>query len=143
MSFYRLIYKSTAVEPISRRLVDTITTVSQRNNARIGVTGILLATRQQYVQVLEGEIEAVNGVYQKVCCDPRHTGLIIVSYKHVSRRRFPKWSMRGMRSGLTGIFLIERLAEKYGEKNGDVLIPLDESLIINFITDASSYLGLD
>ena len=67
----------------------------------------------------------------------------MIRYSQVSRRRFPNWSMRGLRSGLTGMFLIERLIEKYGEKNGDVLIPLDEALIIALLSDASSYLGIE
>lgn len=45
------------------------------------------------IQLLEGEKEAVNQVYDKILLDSRHTGIIKIKDGSTEERMFPDWSM--------------------------------------------------
>ena len=82
-SIYRLIYKSTSTEPIDDRMVKSIKERSRDSNSRLEVTGILVASQSEFLQVLEGRIEAVNQVYSKIMHDTRHVNVTLLSYSLV------------------------------------------------------------
>ena len=67
--------------------------VSRRNNTAVGVTGALLYIDGNYMQVLEGPPAAVEGVYRRVCRDPRHRGVLTLLDTSPAERSFPDWSM--------------------------------------------------
>ena len=93
---YRLIYGSRATPEIvgeMERHVEQIVTTSQRNNAAVGVTGLLLCCRDVFVQVLEGDRTAVETVYARVSRDARHEDVRIVSTDYAVERMFGQWSM--------------------------------------------------
>jgi len=46
-----------------------------------------------FMQMLEGEREAVLALYGKIKQDPRHCNLVIVAEGQRYRRVFPEWSM--------------------------------------------------
>jgi len=50
---YRIIYKSRSVTPLNWDIVRSITSTSERNNEALGVTGVLMASRTHFMQVLE------------------------------------------------------------------------------------------
>ena len=49
---------------------------ARRNNARVGVTGLLLYREGNFMQALEGREEDVTGVHGRIAGDPWHRGLI-------------------------------------------------------------------
>lgn len=89
---YRLIYgsRSAGEAPVD---VDEIVAVSQRNNAAVGVTGILVSHGGVFIQALEGPREAVEGVYGRVLGHGRHDAVRIVSAGPADERLFAAWSM--------------------------------------------------
>jgi hypothetical protein len=96
MSLVRLAYVSTSLladGPTDRRQVADILLVSRHNNAESKVTGALLATDHNFAQVLEGEREAVEAVYERIARDPRHKDIVLTLYELIEARRFPSWAM--------------------------------------------------
>lgn len=88
-----LIYTSSAVTPFSpSELVDLLAT-SHRNNASLGVTGMLLYKDGNVMQLLEGEEAVVQTLYNKIERDPRHRGLLTLLRGAQPERQFPDWSM--------------------------------------------------
>ena len=71
MVFY-LIYTSTPRSPISREVLEEITAVSNKNNRRRGITGMLLGIENKFLQYLEGDEEEVMKLFEKIKSDPRH-----------------------------------------------------------------------
>ena len=74
---------------------------SCENNARLGVTGLLLYKDGSFMQMLEGERETVEQLYAKIRRDPRHSGIIVLFRGETPEREFPDWSMgfRDLESG--------------------------------------------
>lgn len=95
---YRLCYISTARRPIDEPGCRAILEVSQRNNRAAGVTGLLIAGSQRFLQALEGEEAVVQRTFGRIKRDPRHFACVILEERQSDRRQFPDWSMGFQRS---------------------------------------------
>lgn len=94
MSFCRqLVYGSSSIAPVSTEVLASILQSSRRNNAAVGVTGALLYDDGCFLQVLEGEPDAVAGVFSRVLRDDRHRRMLTLLDRVVPERTFPEWSM--------------------------------------------------
>lgn len=98
MVLERLIYESTATGTTSSLLnLATILAESQRNNDRDGLTGALAAHRERYIQVIEGQTGALDGLLKRLANDPRHRDLTVLDRHAISERVFAGWSMASPR----------------------------------------------
>ena len=88
-----LTYVSSATRPFSRSDLDGLLATSRDNNARLGITGMLLYKDGNFMQVLECEEEDVRALYQKITGDPRHKGEMVLLEHHAQERQFSGWSM--------------------------------------------------
>lgn len=88
-----IVYFSKAEGLLEQGDLSTILQQSRRNNARTGVTGVLLYVRGSIIQVLEGEKEAVEALYRRIEQDPRHTQVSRALNRPIQERLFPNWSM--------------------------------------------------
>lgn len=140
MSTYRLIYRSTATQPITPDMAKNIANASAASNEALGVTGLLLSSERHFFQVLEGSQKAVSHILGKIMRDPRHEEIILVCFREVAGRGFANWSMYGVGMGLVGRWLDGKLAERYGDDEGNVAFPLDEQEAISFLRDVVSHL---
>lgn len=86
----QILYHSWAVV---RPDLDSILAVSKRNNGIDGITGILLCDGRSYLQVLEGPQDSVTTTYERICADPRHSDITIISDQLIDQRDFAYWSM--------------------------------------------------
>lgn len=91
--FFTLTYVSSAVRPFSEAELAELLAHSRRNNAELDVTGMLLYKDGNFMQVLEGEEDAVRGLYARISDDPRHTGDIVIRKAATDFRDFPDWTM--------------------------------------------------
>lgn len=71
----------------------TILRQSRRDNAKAGISGILLYVRGSIMQVLEGEVHMVETLFKRIQEDKRHTDVTRVMDKLITQRLFPNWSM--------------------------------------------------
>jgi len=132
---YRMIYRSRSVEPLNWEIVRSITSVSERNNAASGVTGVLLASRTHFMQAIEGNFEDVNAVFRRICRDDRHAELSIVGFSTIDARLFGGWGMRGIGAFDFNKQIEQEMKEKYGEEEGGIRFPLEEWQALAMIND--------
>lgn len=98
MRLERLIYESTATGSTgSLTNLAVILSESQHNNARSGLTGALAAHRDRYIQVIEGQPEALDGLLRRLENDPRHKDIRIVQRSPADERQFAEWTMASAR----------------------------------------------
>src|SRR5271170_3325492 len=88
-----LVYLSSAVLPFSKRDLLELLAQSRENNSSLGITGMLLFKKGNFLQALEGEREMVLPLYKKIGKDPRHLRLITLSQGKITQRDFPDWPM--------------------------------------------------
>lgn len=94
----RLVYESTATGSTGSLMnLAAILAESQRNNDRRGLTGVLAAHRERYVQVIEGATESLDGLLRRLADDPRHRALHVLDRRAIPERQFAGWSMAAPR----------------------------------------------
>lgn len=92
-AMFQLVYISTARAPIEPALLDSVLAASRANNAKAGVTGLLVAGTRRFLQALEGPEQAVLDIYSRIKKDPRHHALVLLTGRGVEQRAFGDWSM--------------------------------------------------
>lgn len=105
----QLLYASNTSRDVTQDVLDDILAKSRRNNARDGITGMLLYIEGGFMQVLEGEEAAVGAAYERIARDKRHWNTQIL-LDRAAPRAFGQWSMGFERPkpGDDGIFAITR-----------------------------------
>lgn len=90
-----LLYVSRAVLPTNGRelAVAQIVDTARAANAIIGVSGALIFTGSRFAQVLEGEQDVVQQLFEQLCRDSRHTDVVKLAECPVEARRFGGWSL--------------------------------------------------
>jgi class 3 adenylate cyclase len=90
----RLTYISKFSQSLTKKEIENIGNISQTNNSREGITGVLLCCSNIFFQILEGEEDRIDSLYQKILKDDRHYQILCLkSELNVSLRIFPEWSM--------------------------------------------------
>ena len=90
---FHLVYLSSAAELFTQSEILVLLEKARVKNARLGVTGILLYRDGNIIQTLEGEEAVVRSLFQTICEDPRHRGVMAVIQEPVAEREFADWSM--------------------------------------------------
>lgn len=90
---YQIAYVSLSKEPLQPKLLSDILNVSQRNNGRDGITGVLMYHDRIFFQVLEGERSVVESCYRRIYDDPRHNNFSIVLEDTIESLTFSDWAM--------------------------------------------------
>ena len=98
---HRLLYISTARRMFDADEVQALLKLSRRNNAAVGVTGLLIVGGKRFLQALEGPEPAVIATYDRIRRDPRHFAVVLLAAGPIAARAFPDWSM-GLRDGGEG-----------------------------------------
>ncbi|PXW98834.1 FAD-dependent sensor of blue light [Sphaerotilus hippei] len=88
----RLLYASRA-DGVTGEMIDHILAQSRSRNPQMGITGILCHSGDVFMQVLEGGRAVVNGLYNQIVRDNRHSGVTLLHFEEISERRFSSWTM--------------------------------------------------
>lgn len=88
-----LIYRSRAAAGLTDDDLGDISAISSARNKRLGVSGFLVDFDGLFLQVLEGDEAAVDGLMQVIRLDPRHSEVEVLLAKRTSRRQFGFWGM--------------------------------------------------
>ncbi|NLR90887.1 BLUF domain-containing protein [Flammeovirga sp. SR4] len=78
---------------MSNTELSEILTSSRLNNKDKKVTGILLLLNNTFIQVLEGEKEVVESLYNTISQDTRHEMVQLIYEGEIKERNFANWSM--------------------------------------------------
>ena len=139
MNECRLIYKSvSAGDFVSNETVREISETGAENNRKLNISGLLILSGNQFLQVLEGPVQEVNDLFQKICRDERHTRIHLLSYELIRLRQFDTWSMR-----LVDLWDIEGntrhfLKHKYPCIEDSIFIPEDPLIAYALLLDAKA-----
>jgi hypothetical protein len=104
----QLVYISTVVGPAP---TGPILAISQENNARAGITGLLYADGRRFLQALEGEAGAVTRTFERIARDPRHRALVVLSRREVAVREFGRWAMAERDGATSDDGLMQRIED--------------------------------
>jgi hypothetical protein len=88
-----LVYVSASSHLMNNAELEEILKKSRENNARLGLTGMLLYYEGAFMQVLEGSEDPVRGLYTRLGQDPRHHLITLLLEEYIPERNFPDWSM--------------------------------------------------
>ncbi len=86
-------YVSLSLSPLDTGLLSDILQISQRNNLRDNITGVLMFHNMLFFQVLEGDDSSVERCYARIVQDPRHTNVSLMLDDEAQSRTFPNWAM--------------------------------------------------
>ena len=69
-------YISNFSQDLSKHDIDKLIHTVNKKNKLLDVTGLLIIKNKHFFQILEGEDEKINPLYEKIKIDSRHTGVI-------------------------------------------------------------------
>ena len=93
MQLTRLVYTSNH-GGTTNDAVENILLMSRTNNERDSITGVLVVSDEDFMQLLEGGRTEVAECMMRIMKDERHQSIHILLASEVEARLFPKWSMR-------------------------------------------------
>jgi len=135
----RLIYKSKATPELKEPgVMQELAEKASRANLELGITGLLLLTGDQILQVLEGPTRFVNQLYNRIVVDPRHTDVELMSFDIVDGALFYDWNMkfldlRNLAPSVHALFLM-----KYPNQNDVITLPTDTINALALLIDAKN-----
>ena len=88
-----LVYVSSATVLFDQPMLVELLRVSRANNARDGITGVLLYDDGSFIQAIEGPEPAIRALKRRLEADPRHQQVTTVLEELVAERQFGQWSM--------------------------------------------------
>jgi hypothetical protein len=89
----RIIYASQATLDFSPEELIALLEKARVKNEAAGLSGMLLYSSQSFLQVLEGEPDALAAAYSRIKVDDRHTNLRLLMEDEVTAPLFPDWTM--------------------------------------------------
>ncbi|WP_373087524.1 BLUF domain-containing protein [Sneathiella sp.] len=115
-----LVYVSSASHLMKEDELKEILKISRTRNLSDGLTGMLLYKDGSFMQMLEGEEEAVTKTFNRINDDSRHNGLIVICKETAESRIFDGWSM-GFRT--VNDTDLKNIPGYVGLRNGDFTDP--------------------
>lgn len=93
-NLYTLIYISRAEESTDEFDLIDILTFSRKTNKQLSITGVLLYSKQRWLQILEGPFNSVTTLFfDHIKHDKRHFEVTLLVLEPCSKRRFANWNM--------------------------------------------------
>ena len=76
-----------------KKQIENILAAAQSNNPAIGVTGALLYSGGYFCQVIEGEEEVLEELFETIQMDDRHGEVTVLHFDPIEERGFGEWAM--------------------------------------------------
>lgn len=90
---FEIIYHSQATPDLNDEQIDEILATARNFNEEHEITGCLLFHHGQFLQILEGEFNLLNELYEKIKKDTRHKNVITIHMQEIKDRLFDNWTM--------------------------------------------------
>jgi len=88
-----LIYHSEANHDLTPEDISNILKNARDFNSENNITGCLLYHNNEFLQILEGEKEIVQELFDSIEMDKRHSSVNLLVKEKKNERMFPSWSM--------------------------------------------------
>ena len=105
----QIIYASVSCDRPAAELAPAILRQSRVHNGIDGITGLLCAREDRFMQVLEGPRESVALTLERILADPRHHRIELLTDRAMEARDFGDWTMAYRDRGQGEETLDERL----------------------------------
>jgi len=92
-TLHHLVYQSSATTGLNETELTALLTQSRAWNHGHGLTGLLLYSNGDIMQVLEGTQEEVSYIFGRISQDARHGRVVKLSDGPIAARNFSEWSM--------------------------------------------------
>jgi len=91
---HTICYVSKGFDNLSNADIENIFEVTQQENVKNEITGILLYGFGNFFQVLEGEKKQIESLFSKICDDPRHHSIETLIDHHIKKPIFGSYSSK-------------------------------------------------
>jgi hypothetical protein len=88
-----IVYISRAVRPLSDQDLQSLLAQCRRDNERHNVTGVLFYSHGNIAQLIEGDQDILDPLFEKIARDGRHSNVKKLISKPINARSFSEWSM--------------------------------------------------
>lgn len=88
-----IIYSSVAKSPFGQEDLLELLGAARRKNTSLNITGMLLHVEGSFLQVIEGNEEDIDTLFEKISHDSRHGNIVTIVRESIARRVFSDWSM--------------------------------------------------
>jgi hypothetical protein len=88
-----IVYMSRAVRPLTDLDLQDLLNQCRRDNTLHDVTGVLFYSHGNIAQLIEGEREVLEPLFEKISRDGRHSHVTKLVDKPITERSFSGWSM--------------------------------------------------
>ncbi len=92
-ALYEMVYASLAEHAMDEAELRELLSRAREANERHGITGLLVYHEREFLQLIEGERDAVKRLYDAIERDPRHERVDLIWEGPVRRRSFQHWTM--------------------------------------------------
>jgi hypothetical protein len=89
----QLIYTSKEAHPMRAYDIAKILSQSRHHNERVQITGYLIYHQGHFLQVIEGNKDAIKALYARIEKDVRHKNVKLIYCLPILARAFENWSM--------------------------------------------------
>jgi hypothetical protein len=76
-----------------KKLLLAIVEQAKANNPRLGITGLLFYHNLRFLQIIEGEKEALHQLMAVIQKDPRHKNVVRIIDDDIYKKSFEQWNM--------------------------------------------------
>lgn len=117
----QLVYVSKRSPRCSEQDIENILEASIRNNQKDNVTGVLLYSKEKFLQCIEGDFKQLSTLYEKIKKDKRHYDAVMIALNPVKERNFPSWQMAGKSVDLDRVDFKNQMSYQEQKEFEDVL----------------------
>ena len=97
MQLKTLTYTSLARLDLEADDLESIHRSARQLNALDGITGLLIFNGTHFLQVIEGDPQAIDDLVERIRRDSRHSAVEIRDERMIEQPNFPDWSMELVR----------------------------------------------
>lgn len=90
---FELVYQSSAAPDLTTEDIESILEVAQDFNTKNNISGCLFYHDHKFLQLLEGDEKAVKILFLKICQNPLHSDVELLSEGAKDKRTFENWKM--------------------------------------------------
>ena len=90
---HRIIYLSSAIKLFTDEEINNLLQISRLNNELKDITGLLLYSEGNFIQILEGSKVDIQETFEKIKLDTRHKNIITIINEPIKNRTFSDWRM--------------------------------------------------
>jgi hypothetical protein len=90
---YQMIYSSESATPMQVDELEEMLEQARSSNAEKGITGALIYVDGVFLQILEGDMETVQALMEKIAKDFRHETVTVLKQGPVDAAAFSDWDM--------------------------------------------------